>query len=98
MTSDIEAPANTMLSRFRQRLFQPWSHQSDATVPRLPAPKQVRFQANIAEFLLISRLRARRRVAPTADVLERAAHIVFITCKNWFAPVDNKRSDHRPRI
>jgi hypothetical protein len=87
------------MSRVRQRLFPPRSVDSSAA-PRLdiahraatpPAPVSLRagFQAGIAEFLLVSRLRARRRAAPSADVLERAARIVFVTCKNWFAAEDS---------
>lgn len=102
------------MSRVRQRLFPPRSVDSSAA-PRLdiahraatpPAPVSLRagFQAGIAEFLLVSRLRARRRAAPSADVLERAARIVFVTCKNWFATADSGHDHghgaghHRTRI
>lgn len=102
------------MSRVRQRLFSPQSAGSSAA-PRLdvalrpatpPAPLSVRagFQAGIAEFLLICRLRA-RRAAPSADVLERAARIVFVTCKNWFATAESGHGHghhgagrHRTRI
>ena len=103
------------MSRVRQRLFPPQSAGGSAA-PRTdvalrpatpPAPLSVRagFQAGIAEFLLICRLRARRRAEPSADVLERAARIVFVTCKNWFAPADSGHGHghhgadhHRTRI
>lgn len=100
------------MSRVRQRLFPPRSVDSSAA-PRLdvahrpatpPAPVSLRagFQAGIAEFLLVTRLRARRRAAPSADVLERAARIVFVTCKNWFATADSGHGHgaghHRTRI
>lgn len=93
------APAASMASRFRQRLFLPWSGPPAAT--RLPEPvaqKKMSFQASIAEFLLVNRLRARKRAEPSADVLERAARIVFVTCQNWFAKPQRGSPDHRPRL
>lgn len=94
----------TLASRFRQRLFQPW-RQPRSESARLPAPdgvtapkRQLSFQASIAEFLLVNRLRARRPTAPSADVLERAARIVFVTCQNWFAPPENRDVSHRTRL
>lgn len=94
------APA-TMVSRFRQRLFQPWSGPrapAAAHPPQELAKKKLGFQASIAEFLLVSRLRARRPAAPSADVLERAARIVFVTCQNWFAPAQHREVSHRTRL
>ena len=100
------------MSRVRQRLFPPRSAGSSAA-PRLdiahraanlpvPVPVRAGFQAGIAEFLLVIRLRARRRAEPSADVLERAARIVFVTCKNWFAAADSGHGHgaghHRTRI
>lgn len=38
----------------------------------------------IAEFLLVVRLRARRRTALCSDMLEHAVHMVLVTCKSWF--------------
>jgi hypothetical protein len=46
----------------------------------------------------VNRLRARRRAAPSADVLERAARIVFVTCQNWFAKPGRGSPDHRTRL
>lgn len=91
------------MSRVRQRLFPPRTDIAPRAAT-VPAPLSVRagFQAGIAEFLLVSRLRARRRAEPSADVLERAARIVFVTCKNWFAAVDHGHGQgaghHRTRI
>ncbi|WP_411882931.1 hypothetical protein [Polaromonas sp. YR568] len=94
--------APTMVSRFRQRLFQPWSGpRATASAPDLPLPiakRKLGFQASIAEFLLVNRLRARRPAEPSADVLERAARIVFVTCQNWFAPAPNRNVSHRTRL
>jgi hypothetical protein len=92
----------TMVSRFRQRLFQPWSGpRAVSSAPGLPLPvaqRKLGFQASIAEFLLVNRLRARRPAQPSADVLERASRIVFVTCQNWFAKPSLGRPDHRPRL
>ena len=67
-------------------------------VPAKPARRQIGFQASIAEFLLINRLRARQPSELSADVLERAANIVFVTCQDWFAPPerDDVRNHTRP--
>ena len=53
----------------------------------LPVPatrRAVGFPSRVAEFLLLLRLRLRRRSALCADMLERAFHLVVVTCKNWF--------------
>ena len=36
--------------------------------------------------------------APSADVLERASRIVFVTCKNWFATPPRGGPDHRSHL
>lgn len=43
-------------------------------------------RASIAQLLLLARLRARTRRDLAADSLERAAHVIFVTCKSWFLP------------
>ncbi|MEP6772987.1 MAG: hypothetical protein ABI893_14475 [Polaromonas sp.] len=91
----------TLVSRFRQRLFQPWLGPRAPVAAKTPAPiaqKKITFQASIAEFLLVNRLRARRRAEPSADVLERAARIVFVTCQNWFAAPQRGGPDHRSHL
>ena len=45
-----------------------------------------RLRASIAQLLLVTRLRALTRRSLTVDLLERAAHVIFVTCKNWFQP------------
>jgi hypothetical protein len=93
------APPASMASRFRQRLFSPWSGPRAPAHPPAPVAKnKITFQAGIAELLLVTRLRARRRAEPSADVLERAARIVFVTCQNWFAKPGLGSPDHRPRL
>ena len=54
---------------------------------RLPAAaprRAVGFPSSVAEFLLMFRLRVRRRSALGAVMLERAVRIVVVTCKSWF--------------
>jgi len=100
-TGAAQAPPASMASRFRQRLFQPWSGPRAPAATHLPAPvaqKKMSFQASIAEFLLVNRLRARKRAEPSADVLERASRIVFVTCKNWFATPQRGGPDHRTHL
>lgn len=41
-------------------------------------------RAPIAQLLLVARLRARNRRDLARDSLERAAQVMFVTCKNWF--------------
>lgn len=41
-------------------------------------------RARYAELLLISRLKASSQDNEIAEILERAAQIVLVTCKNWF--------------
>lgn len=43
-------------------------------------------RASMAQLLLLARLRARNRRDLAVDSLERAAHVIFVTCKNWFLP------------
>ena len=102
-TPERSAHPDTVAHRIRQRIFHPWTRAGDAAPPHPPVVKphskprhEFGFQARIAEFLLIHRLRARRPGAPSADVLLRAEHIVFVTCQNWFEPVEHcKPRSHR---
>ncbi len=45
-----------------------------------------RLRASIAQLLLVTRLRALTRRSLTVDLLERAAHVIFVTWKHWFLP------------
>jgi len=93
------APPASMAARLRQRLFHPWSGPHAPVQPGTPtAKRKISFQASIAEFLLVNRLRARRRAQPSKDVLERAERIVFVTCQNWFARPGRSSPDHRTRL
>lgn len=61
--------------------------------------RSVSFKASLAEFFLVNRLRARcQHSKQAAEILERASHIVFVTCKNWFAEEDQKPGRHETRI
>ena len=98
--TDSKPPA-TVVSRLKDRLFQGWSsreepHESEThPVPAIAPQRQVGFPSRIAEFLLVFRLRARRGSALSADILERAVRVVFVTCKNWFSGTDSPSP--RPR-
>lgn len=100
----MKAPMSTPsgVSRFSERLRHPWSHpgsevDSDSRkhLPMLMPPRQRRLPANIAEFLLVFRLRARRRATSSPDVLDRAVRVVCVTCEHWFGASDQPR--YRPR-
>ncbi len=71
-----------VLARLRQRLL----------------PRRITFTPGIAQLLLINRLKAHDlRKMLDADVLERAARIVFVTCKNWFSsPAGKIPSQRKP--
>lgn len=92
-------PSGTAVSRLKDRIFQGWSSRdqpsepADYPVPAIAPQRPVGFPSRIAEFLLVFRLRARRGSALSADILERAVRVVFVTCKNWFAGADS----HSPR-
>ena len=94
-------PPGTAVSRLKDRIFQGWSSREECReseshpVPAIVPQRQVGFPSRIAEFLLVFRLRARRRSALSADILQHAVRVVFVTCKNWFAGTDSPTP--RPR-
>jgi hypothetical protein len=73
-------------------------------LPNTAKRMSLKLQAGMAEFLLISHLRARKQSTrspdQSEDVLQRGAHIVDVTCKNWFPAMGTKRasSAYRTRI
>lgn len=103
-TRKLAEPAG-LVSRFRQRLFQPLPAKpvsvavgSEIAITYRPSRHGMTFKAGLAELLLITRLKARSKPAgcvKTGDILERATHIVFVTCKNWFTEADGKTPEHR---
>lgn len=59
----------------------------------LPATtkRSISFHAGIAEFLLLTRLKARsQKKLQAAQMLERAAQIVLVTCRHWFSAAKGK--------
>ena len=96
--TDSKPPASAV-SRLKGRIFQGWSSREEPRdaeshpVPAIAPQRQVGFPSRIAEFLLVFRLRARRKSVLSADILERAVRVVFVTCKHWFAGTDS----HSPR-
>lgn len=90
-------PTGSAVSRLKDRVFHGWSSRGDPAanhpVPAIAPQRQIGFPSSIAEFLLVLRLKARRRSALSADILERAVRVMFVTCKNWFAGTDS----HTPR-
>lgn len=71
----------------------------------VPTPKRhdVGFKASLAEFLLINRLRARIRPkaaqpVQSADMLQRAEQIIYVTCKDWFGDGDSRSGDLGTRL
>lgn len=42
-------------------------------------------RASVAQLLLVARLRALNRRDLAMDTLERAAHVIWVTCKSWFS-------------
>ena len=98
--TDSKPPAS-VVSRLKDRIFQGWSSREEPResethpVPAIAPQRQVGFPSRIAEFLLVFRLRARRRSALSADILQHAVRVVFETCKNWFSGTDSPSP--RPR-
>ena len=91
----VAAPANTQSK-------QPPQHP-------LGRSKSMGFQASIAEFLLVVRLRfqsKRQHLPPQQpvsqrcqNILERALQMVLITCKHWFLDKDSQSmADNRHAI
>ena len=85
-------PPASAVSRLKERLRQSWSQSGQepqrSQLPAVMAQRPVGFPASIAEFLLVFRLRARRRSAQSSDILERAVRVVFVTCQHWFGAGD----------
>lgn len=103
MKPEDRKPPGTAVSRLKHRIFQGWLSREESGEPKshpLPAivpPRPVGFPSRIAEFLLVFRLRARRRSALSTDILERAVRVVFVTCKHWFAGTDSPAPPPRRR-
>ncbi len=98
LRSEVIAPTlrqtEGLVARLRHRLFKPGIRQAR---PAPPSRREVGFRAGIAEFLLLTRLRARHRSAPSPEMLARAALMVQVTCKSWFGAAKTE-APHRTRI
>ena len=95
MNSEISHEIETLglVAKFRQKLFA--SRTASASKGLVVLSKRDLSLSRTAELLLISRLKARSPSNQTAGMLERAAHIVFVTCKNWFSDSTPQRTTHR---
>jgi len=90
------SPPGAAVARFKERLIHPWSSRREeaaaAPVPALKPLRALGFPARIAEFLLVFRLRVKRRSFLSADILERALRVVLVTCQSWFGA----GAEHKP--
>lgn len=62
----------------------------------LAVSRKNRLAASVSEFLLLFKLRARRVPAPAATVMQRAVHMVLVTCHNWFGLKPSKSKSEPP--
>ncbi|RYG07222.1 MAG: hypothetical protein EON92_18775 [Burkholderiales bacterium] len=104
------APAATpgLVSRVRSRLFPAKAVAREEALAPEGQKRGIGFQASIAELLLVNRLKAlgRRHHAVEAEIMERASHVVFVTCQNWFTEPEaqalqarqTRTSPHRTRL
>jgi len=94
----VSLPAPTtpvgMVARVKRRFMD--APRAVGNLPGTAMRMSLKLQARVAEFLLVSRLRARSQPAHSPlhsdDVLQRGALMVEVTCKNWFATPVTPRS------
>ena len=91
VNNEIETPS--FVAKFRQRLFA--SRTASAPNTLVVLSKRDVSLSRTAELLLISRLKARSPRNQTSGMLDRAAHIVFVTCKSWFSDPSPQRAPRR---
>ena len=95
-----DAPPTAWLRRLTRRAPPP---QAD------PLPIKIGLRTSISEFLLVARLRARNLLsrcghaavksdAEKAAVMTRFAHILGVTCKNWFPEDSPTVRRHQPKL
>lgn len=77
----VAMPSRGLVARLGRRLLDTRAVKG---LPGSAKKMSLHLQASIAESLLVTRLRARTRPARSAEVLERGAHIVLVTCNHWF--------------
>jgi hypothetical protein len=59
--------------------------QQDKVQPGTALSRDSVQRASVAQLLLVARLKARNRRDLAVDTLERGAHVMWVTCKNWFS-------------
>lgn len=95
-------PSGGMVARVKRGLLD--APRAVSSLPGSAMRMSIKLRASVAEFLLISHLRARRQPArspdQSEDVIQRGAAIIDVTCKNWFATTGTKNasSGYRTRI
>jgi hypothetical protein len=88
-------PTGGMVARVKRRFME--APRAVGNLPGTAKRMSLKLQAGVAEFLLISRLRARSQPARPSrrqsdDVLQRGADMVEVTCKSWFPSPAKQRS------
>ena len=87
-------PSGGMVARVRRGLRD--APRAVSALPGSAIRMSIKLRASVAEFLLISHLRARSRPArsreQSQDVIQRGAEIIDVTCKHWFAAADTRRA------
>lgn len=83
-----------MAAQLTQRPFTFFNTSTRTASPSSPSPadgrgaskrRLITIQAGLAELMLLNRLRARTRRDCGGDTLERAAQIIEVTSRHWFA-------------
>jgi hypothetical protein len=96
------APPGGLVARVKRRFMN--APRAVGSLPGTAKRMSLKLQASVAEFLLITRLRARSEPAraprQSDDVIQRGAEIVEVTCKHWFGAAGEQRSSpaYRTRI
>ena len=87
-------PSGGMLARVKRGLLD--APRAVGGLPGSAVRMSIKLRASVAEFLLISHLRARRAPArsreQSQDVIQRGAAIIDVTCKHWFAAANTRRA------
>lgn len=87
-------PSGGMVARVRRGLRD--APRAVSALPGSAIRMSIKLRASVAEFLLISHLRARSRPArsreQSQDVIQRGAEIIDVTCKHWFSTAGTKRA------
>ena len=88
------SPSGGMVARVKLRLLD--APRAVSGLPGSAMRMSIKLRASVAEFLLISHLRARSHPArsreQSQDVIQRGAEIIDVTCKHWFSAADTRRA------